>query len=42
VIASATNTSSALSARTGEGQVTITFDPTIDSCPVIPTAAFTG
>jgi hypothetical protein len=33
--------------RTGGGQVTITFDPTTDSCPVAPTviaprAAFTG
>jgi hypothetical protein len=46
-IASATNTSSALSTRTGDGQVTITFDPTTDSCPAAPAAVvvtprFTG
>jgi hypothetical protein len=37
--------------QSGNGQVTITFDPTTDACPVttavipaavIPTAAFTG
>ncbi|HEY6427333.1 MAG TPA: hypothetical protein VIX84_08880, partial [Acidimicrobiales bacterium] len=46
---SASNVSSITSQRTGtsDGQVTITFDPTTDSCPVtpaavIPTAAFTG
>jgi len=29
--------SSASSARTGDGQVTITYDPTTDTCPPEPT-----
>jgi hypothetical protein len=33
VVAGATNVSSAPSTRTGDGQVTITYDPTTDSCP---------
>jgi hypothetical protein len=33
VAAGATNVTSAASSRTGDGQVTITFDPTTDSCP---------
>jgi hypothetical protein len=43
VTGSATTMSSVLSGRTGDGQVTITFDPSTDACPVVaPTAAFTG
>jgi len=32
VVADATNVSSGLSARTGDGQVTITYDPATDRC----------
>jgi len=42
IASSATNMSSALSARSGNGQVTITFDPTTDACPTTVVAAFTG
>jgi hypothetical protein len=31
-------TSSALSSRTGDGQVTITFDPATDGCPAAPSS----
>jgi hypothetical protein len=40
----ATGTTSGISARTGNGQVTITYDPSTDSCPVpvIVIPKFTG
>ena len=43
VAATATNTSSALSGL-GTGQVTISFDPTTDSCPpaLVVAPEFTG
>jgi hypothetical protein len=34
--AGATNVTSSASSRTGDGQVTITFDPVTDSCPTPP------
>ncbi|MGH9025380.1 MAG: hypothetical protein ACRDWD_04590, partial [Acidimicrobiia bacterium] len=37
VAAGATNVTSSASSRTGDGQVTITFDATTDSCPPTPT-----
>ena len=38
VVAGATNVSSAASARTDDGQVTISYDPGTDSCPASPTS----
>jgi len=32
----ATDVSSSVSARTGDGQVTVTFDPATDACPAPP------
>jgi hypothetical protein len=34
--AGATNVASSISSRPGDGQVTITFDPTTDACPSPP------
>jgi hypothetical protein len=39
--AGATNVASSISSRPGDGQVTITFDPTTDACPSPPTPGVT-
>jgi hypothetical protein len=43
-VANATNVSSGPSTRSADGQVTITYDPSTDSCPtpVVVTPKFTG